>query len=451
MNDRPIGSTANPLPATSPQALALNVAIQQRLDVLQQSETSYPATVSFPAADLDAWGWLAANAGQTRVAWSDRESDEVIAGIGTAATVNLGPDSEVAQIVSQCREKIGGNQQLKFFGGLSFDGSADWDGFGSGAFVIPRVLLEQGTLTVAVMDEADLDNARRDLEQIRFEEQSLPQQLPLPVAKSYLPTFDGWQSRIDEALSLIRSEVLEKIVLSRKTKLEFDETLNPISLASELKNTTHDCFVFCYDFGHESAFVGATPERLFLREGRQLLSEVVAGTRLRGEDSVDDERLAVELLTSDKDQREHDIVRKSIRQKLHKFVDHLQVDTQASILRLARKQHLRSNVEGTLKADVSDDMLLARLHPTPAVGGYPTENALPEIARIEPFGRGWYSAPVGWIGAESAQFAVAIRSGFVEGKTLSLFSGAGIVRGSDPDEEWREVENKVQDFISVLG
>ena len=171
---------------------------------------------------------------------------------------------------------------------------------------------------------------------------------------------------------------------------------------------------------------------------------------MRGADSIADEALAIELLTSDKDQREHDIVRKSIRQKLHQFVDHLNVDTQASILRLANKQHLRSNVQGTLKEGVDDGMLLKRLHPTPAVGGYPTDNALPEIARIEPFNRGWYAAPVGWIGADSAQFAVGIRSGLVEGKELSLFSGAGIVRGSDPDAEWREVENKIQDFIGIL-
>ena len=179
-------------------------------------------------------------------------------------------------------------------------------------------------------------------------------------------------------------------------------------------------------------------------------SEVVAGTRMRGADSIADEALAIELLTSDKDQREHDIVRKSIRQKLHKFVDHLDVDSQASILRLVNKQHLRSHVQGTLKAGVDDGMLLKCLHPTPAVGGYPTDNALPEIARIEPFNRGWYAAPVGWIGADSAQFAVGIRSGLVEGKELSLFSGAGIVRGSDPDAEWREVENKIQDFIGIL-
>jgi menaquinone-specific isochorismate synthase len=136
---------------------------------------------------------------------------------------------------------------------------------------------------------------------------------------------------------------------------------------------------------------------------------------------------------------------------LHKFVEHLEVDEQASLLRLAKKQHLRSNVQGSLKRDVDDCMLLSRLHPTPAVGGYPTENALPEIARIEPFNRGWYAGPVGWIGADDAEFAVAIRSGFIEDKTLSLFSGAGIVRGSEPGEEWCELENKIQDFMDILS
>jgi menaquinone-specific isochorismate synthase len=167
--------------------------------------------------------------------------------------------------------------------------------------------------------------------------------------------------------------------------------------------------------------------------------------------SGDDQRLAYELLNSDKDQLEHDIVRKSIRQKLHKFVDHLDVDTQASVLRLARKQHLCSEVQGKLKEGIEEGALLKRLHPTPAVGGYPTENALPEIARLEPFNRGWYAAPIGWIGANDAEFVVGIRSGLVEGNELSLFSGAGIVKGSIPDQEWEEVDNKIRDFVDILG
>jgi len=425
--------------------------MQQELTALQPTETQFPVALKFSAPELDPWQWLNANSDQTRVAWSDRDSDEIIAGVGVAASVQQSPGADVSQCVVRCRDLLQGNADLKFFGGLSFDGTAAWKSFGAGQFVIPRLQFANGSLTLAVMNADDLDQARLDLQQIRFDSQSLPTKLPQPIARSFSPTYDGWQSRIDEALSLIRSEVLEKIVLSRTAKLEFDQPLNPIALSQRLKATTNDCFVFCFDFGSASAFVGATPERLFLRQGHELRSEVVAGTRKRGDNSIDDEGLAIELLTSDKDQREHDIVRKSIRQKLHQFIDHLEVDSQASILRLARKQHLLSNVRGELKDNVDDGMLLKRLHPTPAVGGYPTENALPEIKRIEPFNRGWYSAPIGWIDANSAQFAVAIRSGLVEGDSLSLYSGAGIVRGSDPDQEWQEVESKIQDFISVLG
>lgn len=431
-------------------AASLVQSLLEQLESIDPATHHFPLAISSPASDLNVWTWLNANCGIGRFVWSDRESADVWAGIGIAAEVNISRQEDVSNCVGKCRELLGGNEDLVFFGGLSFNGLGDWKSFGRGKFVLPRLQLRKGQLTLAVMNAQDIQSARAELQQICFEMESLTP-LPAPIAKSYVPNSDGWQTRIDEALALIRSEVVEKIVLSRKTILEFSEAINPIALTSRLEATTNDCFVFCFNDAGGDAFVGATPERLFLRRLDVLKSEVVAGTRMRGETVDDDERLGAELLNSDKDQREHDIVRKSIRQKLHKFVDHLLVDNQASLLRLARKQHLRSNVEGKLKPGVDDGALLDRLHPTPAVGGYPTDNALPEIARIEPFNRGWYAAPIGWIGSESAHFAVAIRSGLIEENTLTLFSGAGIVSGSDPAQEWQEVDNKIQDFIDALG
>ena len=430
---------------------ALRQRLEQKLDSLLDTTTEFPASISINEVELNVWDWLNTNRQLARFAWSDRNSSEVWAGVGVSAKIEVPQEGDVSRSVAKCRELLNGNQELVFFGGISFDGMGDWEAFGQGKFVVPRIQFSKGKLTLAVMSEEDVPRARRELQQVRFDSEPLKSTLPSPVAKHYVPNADGWQTRIDEALALIRSEAVEKIVLSRKTILEFSESLNPIALTARLKESTHDCFVFCFNIGEGNAFIGATPERLFLRRKDLLESEVVAGTRMRGATSEEDERLANELLNSDKDQREHDIVRISIRQKLHKYVDHLIVDNQASLLRLARKQHLRSNVEGKLKPGVDDGTLLKRLHPTPAVGGYPTDNALPEIARIEPFNRGWYAAPIGWIGSDSAQFAVAIRSGLVEDNKLSLFSGAGIVRGSEPEEEWQEVENKIQDFISVLG
>ncbi len=443
--------------ATDPDRIQANDGLIAKLNAglesIERSEQQYPATVVVSAPGLDPWSWLQANQGMLRLVWAERGEQEIAAGVGAAATVEVLADDDAAEVTRYCRDLLNGNSEIRFYGGFSFDGQDAWDQFGAGRFVAPRFLLKSGELRLTVMGPDDVDQAKLDLQRLSVRDADVELNLPTPTAKTYSPTADGWQSNVDEALTFIRSEVLEKVVLARKTLMEFDEPLNPVALTARMFDTTHDCFVFCFDFGEQvpQAFLGATPERLFARKSNELRSEVVAGTRKRGGSSGEDQRLAYELLTSDKDQLEHDIVRKSIRQKLHKFVDHLDVDSHASVLRLAHKQHLCSEVQGTLKDDVEDGHLLKRLHPTPAVGGYPTENALPEISRLEPFNRGWYAAPIGWIGAESAEFVVAIRSGLVEGKTLSLYSGAGIVKGSDPDEEWKEVESKIQDFVEILG
>lgn len=430
----------------------------QQLAAKLETCSSFPSVISVPI-DIDPFTWLNSQTSEVKFAWSERAATEtksnlesdLVAGVGVAATVEAEPEGDLADVTRRCRERLQGNEEIRFYGGLSFDGADAWSDFGAGRFVVPRFLLKQGMLHLTVMDRDDLDRAKLDLTNLVWDLAEFATDLPEPTKTSYSPTADSWQSNVDEALTFIRSEVLEKVVLARKTTMKFPRSLNPIALTARMAEATHDCFVFCFQFKDGRAFVGATPERLFARQGNQLRSEVVAGTRPRGETSGEDQRLAYELLTSDKDQLEHDIVRKSIRQKLHKFVDHLDVDSHASVLRLARKQHLCSGVQGTLKDGIEDGDLLKRLHPTPAVGGYPTENALPEIARLEPFNRGWYAAPIGWIGATDAEFAVGIRSGLVEGDSLSLYSGAGIVKGSDPDEEWKEVDNKIRDFVDILG
>ncbi|MCK5033282.1 MAG: chorismate-binding protein, partial [Calditrichia bacterium] len=122
-----------------------------------------------------------------------------------------------------------------------------------------------------------------------------------------------------------------------------------------------------------------------------------------------------------------------------------------SVIKLRRLQHLYSKFHGKLKDETSDIEILSALHPTPAVGGVPGKEALEHIQSMEPFHRGWYAAPVGWIGYNSAEFAVAIRSGLVNGKNLALYSGGGIVDGSDVNSEWQEIENKIGNFLKALG
>jgi menaquinone-specific isochorismate synthase len=231
----------------------------------------------------------------------------------------------------------------------------------------------------------------------------------------------------------------------------FDGDLDPTLLLESLKAATPGGFHFYAEPEDGAAFIGASPERLYRRDGRSVESEAVAGTRPRGVSSEDDDGLRDDLLHSAKDLSEHSYVRTGIQESLAPLCEELQMDQDISDMKLARGRHLRSNVRGTLREGVTDAGLLDALHPTPAVGGYPRGGAMEEIRALEPFDRGWYAGPVGWIGADASEFAVGIRSGLVRGRTLALFSGAGIVAGSVPDQEWAEIEQKIGDFTGTFG
>ena len=222
-------------------------------------------------------------------------------------------------------------------------------------------------------------------------------------------------------------------------------------LLESLKDATPNCFHFYVEPESGVAFLGASPERLFSRDGSAVVSEAVAGTRPRGVSSEDDDGLRDDLLHSAKDRSEHAFVRIGIGEALAPLCEELEIDGDVAEMKLARGRHLRSRVRGTLKEGVTDAGLLEALHPTPAVGGHPRDGALEEIRDLEPFDRGWYAGPVGWIGAEASEFAVGIRSGLVRGRTLDLYSGAGIVAGSVPEEEWAEIEQKIDDFTGMFG
>ncbi len=428
-------------------------------DLLRQqviSAKKFPFVAAAPlSASVSPTAWLRVQSEPQKVLWSSRGNTATVCGAGAASTVEADPGMPAASVFDACREILDGNEQLLFYGGFAFRrdqsmATGPWQSFGSAKFWLPRATYDGSVVRVVVLNAKDRDRASEFLDKLRWNVESPASQIPAAKRRQDLPQLEDWERSIDKALDLFQQEVLEKIVLARKASFEFSEALCPISLCERLAAATHACYHFCFQIDGRNAFLGATPECLFKRNGRILSSEVVAGTRRRDTDVREDRRLADELLASTKDQLEHDIVRKSIRQRLHAHVESLQVDSQASILKLAKKQHLFSRVSGKLKPNVNDGCLIERLHPTPAVGGYPTENALAEIDRLEPFDRGWYAGPVGYIGTNDAEFAVAIRSGLVGGRQLSLYSGAGIVPGSTAQLEWEEIEHKIGDFLDII-
>jgi menaquinone-specific isochorismate synthase len=115
-------------------------------------------------------------------------------------------------------------------------------------------------------------------------------------------------------------------------------------------------------------------------------------------------------------------------------------------------QHLVTEISGTTREDQGLLALGERLHPTPAVGGEPRDQALTMIDEHEGFDRGWYASPIGWLGADGdGELCVALRCGIVDRTRATLFAGCGIVADSDPDQEWEESRIKLRAVVSALG
>lgn len=356
---------------------------------------------------------------------------------------------------------------LRYYGGLRFDVSqppADrrdeslWTAFGTYRFVLPRIeLIQQGdeqVLACNLVLPRDREHANAVVEAVEAVRMpsSLPQPtLPEPLRRTDRPEKEGWTRIVKWALNAISDQRLEKVVLARQVELGLERDVDPLRVLHHLKAATPGCFHFALRPSEGPTFLGASPERLFQWAGDRVVSEAVAGTRGRGATPEADAALREELLTSAKERREHAFVQQAIRDDLSTLCTSVESPETPSELMLARGRHLHARLTGTLRPDVTAVELLEALHPTPAVGGVPSDAALTAIREQEPFDRGWYAGPMGWVGPDAAEFSVAIRSGLVESTRLILFSGAGIVDGSEPEREWDEIEQKLGDFAAVLG
>ncbi|MBU8869581.1 MAG: isochorismate synthase [Gemmatimonadales bacterium] len=273
-----------------------------------------------------------------------------------------------------------------------------------------------------------------------------------------LPVATGWQeggegpsvSREDWArqMSQVQSAMserssLKKVVLARWSRFGVPE-FPPVEFLRTVGELQPNSYLFRIEPVPGSAFFGASPEQLFHRQERKILSEALAGTRPRGHSVAGDQSLGQELLRSKKDLEEQRLVLNQIVEKLGPLVGDLEVDTEPRIRRLREVQHLCSTVGGELVPRLHDGHLLAALHPTPAVAGYPGTKAMKVISEVEEFDRGLYAGPFGCCSARETEVAVAIRSALWQDGVLDVFAGAGILPESSADSEWDETEAKMQ-------
>jgi menaquinone-specific isochorismate synthase len=391
-----------------------------------------------------------------------------IGGIGIADSLKGSDTIDYKELFECMEDRLSvDNPNLRYYGGMRFDQTPrddHWHEFGAYQFIVPQFELLQTpgqtifafNFSLNEINKNNIESILYNLEQLNFSSQTTYRKVPQILSRSDHPNASEWASAFKEVAKDIDALKYEKIVLARKSVFDFDVSLRPDALMKHLKDTTPNCYHFCFQFSAHSAFLGATPERLYRRNVEPIpsmstiQSEAIAGTRPRGFDAHQDQNLEKQLLSSSKDADEHKYVIDSIVASLEPLCSALHSDESFQLRKLQGSQHLVTHVEGRLKEGIDDQQILQALHPTPAVAGFPVKAALEAIRTKEPFDRGWYAGPVGYVGYDQSEFVVAIRSGLIHGNQLSLYAGAGIVNGSKVHDEWNEIENKISNFIKVF-
>jgi isochorismate synthase len=266
-----------------------------------------------------------------------------------------------------------------------------------------------------------------------------------------LPADDpAWAGRVQHALAAIGQPPLEKLVLTRRVDIELSARPSLARVLSWLAGQYPGAAVFAIR-RPGIRLVGASPERLLGLEHGLVVADALAGSAPRATCDDADQLLGGTLLGDPKELAEHTVVVREILSALGPLCSALVASHAPSLLRLPNVQHLASHVHGRVKPGVGVFELLERMHPTPAVGGAPRAAALDWLRRHGEADRGWYTGGVGWLDDAGGDVWVALRCATLRGRSASLYAGAGIVAGSDPQQELRETGWKLQAMLEALG
>src|ERR1022692_4872608 len=303
---------------------------------------------------------------------------------------------------------------------------------------------------------------------------------PAPSEFTLTPVMDhdAWGGLVAGAVARIDAGALGKVVLARQVDVTANRPFVTSDVLARLLALYPTCMIFRID-----GFLGASPELLIERRGAHVASHPLAGTIGRTGDLATDEALIARLLASPKERREHAYVIEGLRRTLGPLCDDLDVPDKPTVLELRNVSHLATRLSGILTAvpdmqavtggsagqsggqpEPSGDQaahpglrvpsalqLVPRVHPTPAVGGTPTDEAVAYIGEVEGFDRGRYAGPVGWVDARGdGAWAIGLRSADVSGDRASLYAGVGVVAGSRPRAELEETQLKLQALLAAL-
>ncbi|MDO9408144.1 isochorismate synthase MenF [Patulibacter sp.] len=438
------------------------------------------AAITVDAPDgLDAMGTItgARRTGEPWSVYGQRDRDgQVLATLGAVVTLEAEGPTRFASVArswstlaadAACDPSRGAEAEgLVAVGGFAFadDGARtrEWDGFAPASLVVPQLSLAgragRVRATIAVRVAPFDDPAGLVASALTRVDQVVAGRPPLldpdPVARarviSALPPAH-YEQAVASGVRMIREGAFEKIVLAREVQVAGRPVPDPAAVLGVLRDAYDGCAVLAVGRG-DRTFIAATPELLVRRAGNRVATLALAGTTGRSSDPAVETHLGEHLLRSAKNREEHAIVVRRIVSRLDELAIWTTAAPRPEIVKAASAQHLATPIRAHLASSVGVLDLVERLHPTPAVGGFPEPAALPLIPALEGMDRGWYAGPVGWIDAAGdGDFSVALRSALLEPELARCYAGVGVVDGSDPAAELAETETKLQALLPVLS
>lgn len=410
-----------------------------------------------------------------RFFWKHPSEDRYIIGLGICKQISTDQEADrffhvenewkrfINQAIIYNNESILGTGPIAF-GGFSFDPLKEktilWSKFSSSLFHIPKFMLSivnnQYYLTTNVIctyqDSISLyekiDRERKELlantsRKLIFEEISLIDNQEVKPQE--------WIQSVTKMVEQLKTGPLKKVVLAREKRLFFEQNIQVEQVLHRLIKEQQDSFVFAFE-SNGDCFLGASPERLVKKINENASSTCLAGSIARGKIESEDLLLGEALLNDSKNLVEHQYVVDMIKEAMEEACEEVVIPEKPGLLKLKDIQHLYTPVKGKIKPGTSLLSVVEKLHPTPALGGLPKNQALEKIREIEVLDRGFYAGPIGWFDyQENGEFAVAIRSGLIQANEASIFAGCGVVQDSIAEEEFAETVIKFKPMLSALG
>lgn len=259
---------------------------------------------------------------------------------------------------------------------------------------------------------------------------------------------DDFRQAVRQAIQHVEQGHANKVVLARDLVANSPQTADWRQAIQRLSDRYPDTHTFAID-----GLVGASPETLVSLRRGTLHTRVLAGSRARGGSEREDQQMADELYRSSKDLDEHRFAVHSAVEALKTLTPHVVADELPFTLKLPNLWHLATDIAATLPETATGLDAVAALHPTAAVAGSPTAKALEIINQLEPFDRGRYAGPVGWVDHRGdGEWAIALRCAqWSPDGTITAYAGAGIVPGSHPESELLETRLKFQPIIDAFS